>query len=238
MKYLLRSLITAGSLFFSVPAMCNVFDAPILGNISVVDVNGDLTFERVSSTTSLRVHWRNVIFLNQKFAYRSVLEVDLSSISVGAIIDSALLKITPTRVGTSAGSPSFAFLGYVGDGTVGLSDADAGDRVVQNVTLSSASTDVFQVDFTRYIQDLLDNGDSILGINIRSNDEGKTFNTFDEEFRSHGIQTGRPLLPGPALTISFRPVPLPGSIWFMALGFITLTQVHLANAKYSLKNCR
>ena len=205
-------------------ATATFIDATSLGNITVSDPDGDLVFTSVSSTSSLRVRWRNVNFLNQRDAFRSVLEFDLSAVTPGATIDSAILTITPTQVGSSAGGADFDFFGYVGDGVLGLADADAGTVLVENVLVPN--TNPFQVDFTAFLQGVIDGGDSIVGINIRSADEGVTNNTFDEEFRSNGSGTSSTVFPGPQLTISFTPnaVPLPGSLWLTGLGLLALVR--------------
>ena len=178
-----------------------VEDMPILGNIVVADANGDGDYESIASTTTLHVWWRNVNFLNQRLARRSIIEVDLSSIPAGAAINSAILTIDPTQSGSSASGPVFQFYGYAGDGALELVDTPAGDILLDTVTLSGLAP--FPVDITNYVQTLLDAGNTVLGINIRAFDEGKTFNTFDEEFKSSGFQSTNPLSPGPVVQVDF-----------------------------------
>jgi len=176
-------------------------EIPILGNIVVADANGDGAYESVASTTSLHVWWRNVNYLNQRWARRSIIDVDLSSIPSGATISSAVLTIDPTQSGSSASGPVFEVYGYAGDGILELADADAGDTLLDTVTLDGVLP--FSIDVTAYVQSLVGAGNAILGINIRALDEGKTFNTFDEEFQSPGYQSTSSLSPGPVFLVDY-----------------------------------
>lgn len=217
----------AAALALALPALASadLLDLSISGNITAYDMQGDRVFDSISSTTSLRVHWRNVNFLSQRWAYRSIIEVDLASLPSNAVIDSALLTLSPTQFGSSSGGdPSFDFYGYVGDGSLGLADAAAGDLLVQTVAVGSFSP--FQVDFTAYLQTLVTAGEAYLGINIRAEDEGLTFNSFDEEFNSNGIQSGTPTFPGPVFSVDFHAsAPLPGSAWLLAAGLPVLLRL-------------
>ena len=165
---------------------------------------------RSSLRYSLHVWWRNVNYLNQRWARRSIIEVDISSIPVGAVINSAMLTIDPTQYGTSASGPKFEFYGYVGDGVLELADTSAGDTLLNTVNLSGLGA--FSIDITSYVQTLRDAGNTVLGINIRALDEGKTFNTFDEEFKSPGFQSTIPLSPGPVVQVDYATASADGDI--------------------------
>jgi hypothetical protein len=182
MKSLLFTLFAGFFTLFSPAAFPDSLELPVAGSISAYDQQGDLVFDTATSTSSLRVHWRNVNYLSQRWAYRSVIEYDLSALPEYAVIDSAVLSLNLTQYGSSAGSPGFKFLGYVGDGVLELADASAGDESIATVQVNAITP--IQVDLADYLQTLVDAGESYIGINIRSEDEGQTSNTFDEEFRS------------------------------------------------------
>lgn len=192
-------------------------DLPIVDNIAAYDAQGDLIFDSISSDHRLRVHWLNVNYLNQRWAYRGILEIDISALPSDANISSATLNIDPTLLSSSEGNPGFDFLGYVGNGVLDLADADAGDQLIDNLVLDGSA---FQVDFTAFLQTLLAAGDTFLGVNIRSDDEGKTFNTFDEEFRAPSYTTTSTVLPGPSFTVNYGTAAAPSSALLLIAGLL------------------
>ena len=184
-------------------------EAPILGNIAINDANGDGSFETITSTTKIHVWWRNVNYLNQRWARRSAIEIDLSTLPANAIVNSAILTIKPIQKGSSASGPDFEFYGYSGDGTLQTSDALQGDTLIDTITLIDLLP--FSIDITNYVQSLIDTNETVLGVNIRALDEGKIFNTFDEEFESFGYTSTSTVFPGPKLLIDYT-MPADGDI--------------------------
>ncbi|NNL99261.1 MAG: hypothetical protein HKO62_00835 [Gammaproteobacteria bacterium] len=187
-------------------------DLPVIGNASLLDSNADGVYESVASSSQIIVWWRNVNFLDQRFAYRAAIEFDLAALPADTEISAATLTITPTKSGGAPGR-AFEFFGYAADGVLAVDDADAGEVLIETREISSLA-DV-DIDVTAYLRELVDAGDPRLGINIRSEDEGDRSNSFDEELRSNGFRTTSVISPGPSLTVTYtqaspaRPVPLP-----------------------------
>ncbi len=194
-------------------------EVPVIANASFYDSDGDGVFTSVASLSSIIVWWRNINFLSQRHAYRSALEIDLSNIPEGAIIDQANIQLFPTKKGDS---PTLEFRGYIGDGMMNLTDADAGDILLVSFHVNSLSEPLI-VDITSYMQSLLDSNESILGLNLRVASEGNQSNTFDDEIRANGFQSTSQVFLGPKVVVEFsspKQVPIP--FIFLILCFLVI----------------
>lgn len=98
---------------------------------------------------------------------RMLLEFSLADIPQDATIESVKLDLD---FNASSGSPRIEIFGYQGDGLASLSDANPGGQVIGTsppVSASTAFSESLDVDF---VQSLMDQGASHLGLRLRSLD--------------------------------------------------------------------
>lgn len=174
--------------------------APVLGNMTATDLQNDGTFDTINTATPVEARSTRVTYLNRYETKRAVFEFDLSGVSPSVPVRSAILEFTVIGYGNGPGGVQLDFWGYKGDGLLNLADAVAGDSIVRSIVISS--TGVKQIDLKDFVQQLVNTGSFIAGLNIRTHNEAAT-SSVDEHCYIPGYQATSSLFPGPRLTIDY-----------------------------------
>ena len=96
-------------------------------------------------------------------SFRTAVEFSLSGLPATATINSATLSVAIANV---EGTRSVQVHGFAGDGAVGLGDL-AHDGLIGSVTLQPVGGQVFTVDATAFVAQLVASRSSVAGFNIR-----------------------------------------------------------------------
>lgn len=99
---------------------------------------------------------------NERTSYRTAFEFDLSGIPAGSEIDSARLVMT---LSNRQGTRSVKVYGYIGDGTVQLSDFALNGPFCGDSIGPELKT--FTFDVTRFVASLAERGSTFAGFNLR-----------------------------------------------------------------------
>ncbi|ABC28062.1 hypothetical protein HCH_01187 [Hahella chejuensis KCTC 2396] len=196
----MKKLIAAGLLSCPALGFALEISAPIVGNATFSDNDVDGRFESIYSTSYLYVHWRNVNYLNQRYARRAVIEIDLSEFPDDRRLEQAWFEFDLTGY---SNKPNVAFWGYSGDGVVDLSDAERGEALI--ATQAIDGTGDWRVDLSQYARKLKAEGKRYLGVNIRSTNEGKRETTYDDEITFPGYQSNSDVFKGVRFLMSDEP---------------------------------
>lgn len=174
-----------------------IYELPVSGNITVKDSGGDDTFETITAYSEIKVHWKNVDGMSQRWKCRGIIEFDLEPFFPLRRAETAILKFCTNQ---RSNRPEIQFWGYRGDGITELSDANRGDVLITTQIIDDLDT--WEVDLTSFVNSQIRQGNRFIGINLRESSEGKTDNTYDNEVTFKGYQSTDPVFCGVKLILS------------------------------------
>ncbi len=143
-------------------------------------------------------------------SFRTAMEFDISSIPIGSTILAATLTI---QIGYLDESRSLSLNGYLGNGTVQLSDFSQ-NGLVSDTLLAPDSSQVVFFDASGFIGGLVGSGATFAGFNLRE-DQANALN-----YAVFNIDMNGPT--APVLSIDFEPVPEPSVTCMLGTGLIVL----------------